>query len=446
MKLRRLLSVFLILLLSFTVAACSSNTNSEPAEKNSGKTTEKNESKNVEIRFAWWGNPERDKVYNQILDIYEKENPNVKIIREPSSWNDYWTKLSTQAAGGNLPDIFGLQLLLYGNEYFSKNVIEPLDSYVKDGTINTEGWDKAVIDAGKYKDNLYALAKGVTIESMIFNTSKLKDLGIDSPKSGITYEEFADYTKKIQEKLPKGEYAISGDPTSIEHGIEMWARQKGGSFLSEDGKSLGFTEADLKSYWTYWDDLRKAGVIPSGQVSAEQSTTPDQSNFFATGKAVFIERPFNQAKVFAKYLSGNELDIMRYPTMDNGKNKGGEQLQVPAIVMSKKSEVKEEAAKLINYFVNDLEATKIYKAENGIPGTQPVRDNLETVLDPLDVKAIKVMEEVQKDIPTTTIRPQGSVEVLSIYKRYAQNVAFGKMSIDKAAEGFFQEAKQALNK
>jgi multiple sugar transport system substrate-binding protein len=444
MKLRRLLSVFLILLLSFTVAACSSNTNSEPAEKNSGKTTEKNES--VEIRFAWWGNPERDKIYNQILDIYEKENPNVKIIREPSSWNDYWTKLSTQAAGGNLPDIFGLQLLLYGNEYFSKNVIEPLDSYVKDGTISTEGWDKAVIDAGKYKDNLYALAKGVTIESMIYNSSKLKDLGIDPPKSGITYEEFADYTKKIQAKLPKGEYAISGDPTSIEHGVEMWARQKGGSFLSADGKSLGFTEADLKSYWTYWDDLRKAGVIPSGQVSAEQSTTPDQSNFFATGKAVFIERPFNQAKVFAKYLSENELDIMRYPTMDNGKNKGGEQLQVPAIVMSKKSQVKEEAAKLINYFVNDLEATKTYKAENGIPGTQPVRDNLETVLDPLDVKAIKVMEEVQKDIPTTTIRPQGSVEVLSIYKRYAQNVAFGKMSIDKAVEGFFQEAKQALNK
>jgi multiple sugar transport system substrate-binding protein len=444
MKLRRLLSIFLILLISFTVAACSSSTNSESADKNSGKTTEKNES--VELRFAWWGNPERDKVYNQILDNYEEEHPNVKIIREPSSWNDYWTKLSTQAAGGNLPDIFGLQLLLYGNEYFSKNVIEPLDSYVKDGTISTEGWDKAVIDAGKYKDNLYALAKGVTIESMIYNSSKLKDLGIDPPKSGMTYEEFADYTKKIQEKLPKGEYAISGDPTSIEHGVEMWARQKGGSFLSADGKSLGFTEADLKSYWTYWDDLRQAGVIPSGQVSAEQSSTPDQSTFFATGKAVFIERPFNQAKVFAKYLSGNELDIMRYPTMENGKNKGGEQLQVPAIVMSKKSQVKEEAAKLINYFVNDLEATKTYKAENGIPGTQPVRDNLETVLDPLDVKAIKVMEEVQKDIPTTTIRPQGSVEVLSIYKRYAQNVAFGKMSIDKAVEGFFQEAKQALNK
>jgi multiple sugar transport system substrate-binding protein len=444
MKLRRLLSIFLILLLSFTVAACSSSTNSESADKNSGKTTEKNES--VELRFAWWGNPERDKVYNQILDNYEEEHPNVKIIREPSSWNDYWTKLSTQAAGGNLPDIFGLQLLLYGNEYFSKNVIEPLDSYVKDGTISTEGWDKAVIDAGKYKDNLYALAKGVTIESMIYNSSKLKDLGIDPPKSGMTYEEFADYTKKIQEKLPKGEYAISGDPTSIEHGVEMWARQKGGSFLSADGESLGFTEADLKSYWSYWDDLRQAGVIPSGQVSAEQSSTPDQSTFFATGKAVFIERPFNQAKVFAKYLSGNELDIMRYPTMENGKNKGGEQLQVPAIVMSKKSQVKEEAAKLINYFVNDLEATKTYKAENGIPGTQSVRDNLETVLDPLDVKAIKVMEEVQKDIPTTTIRPQGSVEVLSIYKRYAQNVAFGKMSIDKAVEGFFQEAKQALNK
>lgn len=445
MKIKRLLSVFLVLLLSFTVAACSSSTSSKPADKTSGKTTKKTE-ENVELRFAWWGNPDRDKIYNQILDLYEKEHPNVKIIREPSSWNDYWTKLSTQAAGGNLPDVFGLQLLLYGNEYFSKNVLEPLDSYVKDGTISTKGWDKSVLDAGKYKGNLYALAKGVTIESLIYNSSKLKDLGIDPPKSGMTYKEFADYTKNIQAKLPKGEYAISGDPTSIEHGVEMWARQKGHSFLTKDGKDVGFTKSDLKSYWTYWDDLRKAGVIPPGQVSAEQSTTPDQSTFFATGKAVFIERPFNQAKVFAKYLSGSQLDIMRYPTMDDGKYKSGEQLQVPAIVMSNKSAHKEEAAKLISWFVNDLQATKIYKAENGIPGTQPVRDNLKDALDPLDVKAMDVMKQVEKDIPTTTIRPQGSVEVLAIYKRYAQNVAFGKMSIDQAVDGFFQEAKQALNK
>ncbi|MEH7117052.1 sugar ABC transporter substrate-binding protein [Neobacillus vireti] len=439
MKPRNILLKLLVLLLSFSLVACSSS-------KTESNSSNEKSTKKVELRFAWWGSAERDKIYNQILDLYEKQNPNVKIIREPASWNDYWTKLSTQAAGGNLPDIFGLHLLLYGNEYFTKNVLEPLDPYVKEGKISTDGWDQSVLDAGTYKNQLFALAKGVTIQSMIINKSKLERLGIEPPSADMTYQEFKEFALKIRAKLPKDEYVISGDPTSIEHGVEMWARQKGGSFLKEDGSDLGFSKEDLKSYWKYWDDLRKKGVIPPGKISAEQAGVTDESTLFGTGKAVFIERPTNQAKVFAKYVGEDKLGIMRYPMMDDGKFKSGEQLQVPAIVMSKKSKNKEEAAKLISWFVNDLEATKIYKAENGLPGTEPVRENLKSSLDPLDVEAINVLEKVGKDIPPTTIRPTGSVEVLTIYKRYAEMVAFGKLSINDAVDQFFAEAKKALNK
>jgi len=434
-KTKRIFSLFLIVLLSFSLVACSSESSGGSSGDSGGKT---------EIRFAWWGSAERDKVYNQILDLYEEQNPNVKIIREPSSWNDYWTKLSTQAAGGNLPDVFGLHLLLYGNEYFTKDVLEPLDQYVDNGTISLEGWDQSVIDAGTYNDQFYALAKGVTLESLIYNKTKLEGLGIEPPKNGMTYDEFKDYALEIRAKLPEDEYVISGDPTSIEHGVEMWARQKGGSFLTEDGKDLGFSKEDLTEYWTYWDNFRQEGVIPPGQISTEQANVTDESTLFATGKAVFIERPTNQAKVFAKYVGGDELGILRYPTMGDGEFKSGEQLQVPAAVMSKVSKNKEEAAKLINWFVNDLEATKIYKAENGLPGTEPVRENLKSELAPLDVEAISILETVGEEIPPTTIRPSGSVEVLSIYKRYAESIAFEKMSIEEAVDAFFEEAKKAL--
>ncbi|MCM3439370.1 ABC transporter substrate-binding protein [Metabacillus halosaccharovorans] len=442
MNVRRFFSVILILLLSISLVAC----NSESGSSTENADNNKNGSDKVEIRFAWWGSAERDKIYNQILDLYEEQNPNVKIIREPTGWNDYWTKLSTQAAGKNLPDVFGLHLLLYGNEYFTKDVLEPLDTYVESGVISTEGWDQSVLDAGTYNNQLLALAKGVTIQSFITNISKIEKLGMELPPANMTYEDLKEYALEMKEKLPEGEYVFSGDPTSIEHGIEMWARQRGGSFLKEDGSELGFSKEDLTDYWTYWDDFRKAGVIPSGEVSAEQSGVTDENTLFATGKAIFIERPTNQAKVFANYAGGDKLGILRYPLMEDGQYKSGEQLQVPAIVMSKNAKNKEEAAKLINWFVNDLEATKIYKAENGLPGTAPVRDNLTDVLDPLDVEAIEIMEKVGEEIPPTTIRPNGSVEILTIYKRYAEMVAFEKLSIKDAVDQFFDETNKALNK
>lgn len=438
MKIKRFLASFLVLVLVFSLAACGGNDSKNANGDSSGDQ--------VEIRFAWWGSAERDKKYNEILDLYEEQNPNVKIVREPASWNDYWTKLSTQAAGGNAPDVFGLHLLLYGNEYFTKDVLEPLDQYVEDGTISLEGWDQSVIDAGTYNDQLLALAKGVTIQSFIVNKTKLENIGVPLPAEDMTYDAFKDFLMEVQSKLPEGEYAVSGDPTSIEHGIEMWARQKGGSFLKEDGSGLGFAKNDLIEYWSYWDELRKAGAVPPGQISAEQTGVTDESTLFGLDKAVLIERPTNQAKVFKGYVGGDELDIMRYPQMEDSEFKSGEQLQVPAVAMSKSASNKEEAAKLINWFVNDLEATKIYKAENGLPGTAPVRDNLKTELDPLDLKAISILEEVGEAIPPTTIRPNGSVEVLSIYQRYAQNVAFEKMTIKEAADQFFKEAEAALGK
>ncbi|WP_179107324.1 ABC transporter substrate-binding protein [Sediminibacillus massiliensis] len=435
--------LFSVFCFALFLAACSGDQESANGEEGTDNDGEASDGK-VEIRFAWWGNTERDKKYNEILDLYEEQNPNVSIIREPSTWNDYWTKLSTQAAGGNAPDLFGLHLLLYGNEYFTKDTIEPLDSYVDSGIISLEGWDQSVLEAGTYNDQLLALAKGVTIQAMLTNVTKLEEVGMEPPPFEISYQDFKDYAGQLVEKLPEGEY-VTTDPTMIgEHGIEMWVRQKGGAFLSEDGSELGFSKEDLKSYWEYWNEMRDMGAIPPAKVSAEQAGVPEESTLFAQGKSVFMDRPTNQTKLFDGLLQGDEIKITRYPIMEDGEFKGGEQLQVPAIVMSKNSKVKDEAAKLLNFFVNDLEATEIYSAENGIPGTQPVRDNLQSSLHEKDVLAVEHMEKVVEDIPPTTIRPEGAVQVFTAYSRNAEAVAFGQLTVDEAVDAFFKEAEQIL--
>ena len=56
------------------------------------------------LRYIWWGNPDRDKRTNAAIDLYNKKNPDVAVDRESYAWADYWPKLATQAAGGNLPE------------------------------------------------------------------------------------------------------------------------------------------------------------------------------------------------------------------------------------------------------------------------------------------------------------------------------------------------------
>ena len=56
------------------------------------------------MRLIWWGNPERDKRTNAVIDLFQQASGD-EVLPETYAWGDYWQKLATQAAGQNLPDV-----------------------------------------------------------------------------------------------------------------------------------------------------------------------------------------------------------------------------------------------------------------------------------------------------------------------------------------------------
>src|SRR6266545_6494876 len=49
----------------------------------------------IQMRMAWWGSKDRHDRTIKVIDLSQKENPNVKITYEFSAFDDYWTKLTT---------------------------------------------------------------------------------------------------------------------------------------------------------------------------------------------------------------------------------------------------------------------------------------------------------------------------------------------------------------
>jgi multiple sugar transport system substrate-binding protein len=398
----------------------------------------------VELRAFWWGNADRAKLYDQIFDLYEKQNPNVKIIREWTSFGDYWPKLATEAAGGNLPDIFGLHVLLYGGEYANKNVLEPLQPYVDKGLIKLDGWDQSAIDAGKMNGQLLALPKGLTVNALIVDGTTVQSLGLPLPEGGMSMSRFKDYLKQLKAKLPKNVYPMT-DVSFNDHGLETFVRSKGKSLMTADGSALGFTKEDLAEFWTVWDDFRKEGLVPPAQVTSEFNSQPDENSPVVKKQAVMDFQPSNKAKIYSRTTS-DDLKIIRFPVADNAQYKDGVNLQAPSWAISNKSRYKDEAAKLIGWFVNDVEAQKIYNMENGIPGNKNVRDALLPNLSPFDVQAVHHYEEISPNIPPTNYRPEGAVQIMTIYKKINEQLAFNKMNVQQAVDAFFSEAEKTLKK
>src|SRR5690606_23572885 len=83
----------------------------------------------AQVRHFWWGNPERDKRTFAVIDIFNQKHPDITVTGETLGFGDYFTKLTTQIAGGNMPDVIqqGYGVLF---EYIANGAVVPLDDYV----------------------------------------------------------------------------------------------------------------------------------------------------------------------------------------------------------------------------------------------------------------------------------------------------------------------------
>ena len=82
-----------------------------------------------EIRFSWWGGQVRSDKTDKILQLFEQENPGVKVGRENADFIPHWEKLTIQAAGNNQPCTIQMQTRWLAT-FAKPNILRPLDDLV----------------------------------------------------------------------------------------------------------------------------------------------------------------------------------------------------------------------------------------------------------------------------------------------------------------------------
>ena len=228
-----------------TQAANTEETKTEPANDAGGEK--------VTITFAWWGDAKRHEKYNAIADLYEKENPYVKIERQYGSFNDYWDKLATQTAGGNAPDVQGMHAT-YVADYAQRGALLDLEPYLADGTIDIGSFPDSVKEVQKVEGKTVMIAQGVTMTGWNYNKGALDKLGVAAPDYNWTWDDFlakvAEIQKAINASDNKKRWAsvdASGDIT----GVQVYARQKGTDLFTAEGKGKRYPEEDILEGYAY---------------------------------------------------------------------------------------------------------------------------------------------------------------------------------------------------
>jgi multiple sugar transport system substrate-binding protein len=227
--------------------------------------------------------------------------------------------------------------------------------------------------------------------------------------------------------------------------FDVWLRQRGKRLYTEDAK-LGFTVDDAKEWFSYWEDLRKRnGCVPADVQTLDQAQI--ERNALALGKSAMGLTYSNQL-IGYQLLTKNKLGITMVPQAGPGAKSG--HYYRPALIWSIGSTTKQadKAAAFISFFVNDLEAGKILGVERGVPMSPKVREAILPSLNEVEratVDYVNLLADKVSDYPPPV--PIGAVEFdNNVMRKVADQVAFGQMSINDAAQRLLEDGNAVLRK
>ncbi|CAN7413119.1 extracellular solute-binding protein [Paenibacillus sp. LjRoot153] len=411
------------------------NTGTNPAASTAPTTSAK--ANPVTLRVAWWGGQARHDYTLKVIELYQQKHPNVKIESEYAAFDDYWKKLAPQAAANGLPDVFQMDIS-YLTQYGGRGQLEDLTPFTTNGVLDVKNIAESNLSGGKVDGKLVALSAGSNALGATVDPQMLKDNGI-TPKEDWT---FADLDAVGATLKAKGKM-LAGD---LRHDVyfPFYLRSVGQKLYAADGASLGYSDDKaFVDYYTMYKKWYDSGyLLPLDKLAQKKGTAEDDEMVLGNAVATF---GWSNQFIGFNTAAKRSLDVLKTPSWSQNKAL----FLKPSMFWSvaKSSKNKEEAAKFVDFLINDIDANKIIMGERGVPVSSKVKEALMPLLTPEQKKVFEYVAWAEKNAsPMDPPNPIGSVEVEKLLKDTAEQIMYKKITVQEGAAKFRKDANAILAK
>ncbi|WP_448809082.1 ABC transporter substrate-binding protein [Agromyces bauzanensis] len=386
----------------------------------------------VTLTFTWWGNDDRAQRYQQLIDAFEEEHPNITIEGNFTDFPSYWEKRKTEAAGGGLPDVWQFSDS-YLREYAEPGLLLDLDE-VSD-YIDFDAFDDSLKQTGQLDDVQYSLPTGYSAWAVFLNDGLLADAGIEPYEGGTSYEEYTEWMASVTEAT--GGAIFGGtDLTQRIQNFENVLRAKGENLYTADGE-LGFTEDDLRDFWESGAAARDGIAVPQQRLEELSPKSGFGANLTASEAS--------WSNFLGGYLadSGAESVTLVAPPTDEPGSKDLYRQAGLQVAISAGTEHPEAAAMWLDFVVNSEQAGEIFGTTLGFPASETKLAG--TKLEGVDKQVADYLDSVADRIgeaPPVPVVGYGSLE--QTFWDLGKSIGLGALSVDDAVDQFFAEAQVIL--
>ena len=222
----------LLLVIALLIAACGATP--EPSEPTA-------EGAKMILRAGTGDSGEGLDPHQQIIAAFEDENPDILVQLEAVAGRDYYTRLLTQIAAKDAPDIMQI-----GDDavpmFVDKGAFLPLDDFIGGGyPLDTSIYLPGVLEPGQWEGKQWLLPKDFTPLGVYYNKAIFDEYDVDYPADGWTWQDLLETAQTLTKDLDgDGKTDLWGVQLTANWttGFEYWVASAGGSLLSADGKQF----------------------------------------------------------------------------------------------------------------------------------------------------------------------------------------------------------------
>lgn len=391
----------------------------------------------VVLDMVWWGDNTRAQKTQAALDLFHDRHPGITVRTEYQDSAPYKDKLATRFAAGDPPDLMAMRMDSL-REYADRGALLELTG------LDLSGLGESARTLATVGDKTYGVPSGLNSIGFVVNRTLTDRFGVRIPDGNTwSWDDLATFGSEITEASGRQVYGTGFDLFVLAN-LFVWTRQRGEDFFTGEG-ALGITAATVRSWFEMAQTMRDRGAMPPAGFMDEAGASAAQS-YIASGKLASQIIPTNNFLSYNAAAGGN-LVLLRMPGETQGVRRG-QSIDTPALwSVAARSAHPKEALTLLDFLVNDPEASRATGTTRGVPPNQRVATAVRPGLAPDDQVATDYLIGLQgESLPRAFLYPPGGSAIAAALETITTEVEFKRQTAAQGAAAFITEAQKALRK
>lgn len=319
----------------------------------------------VELRMAWYDDGNEGTVLRDLLDRFEAENPDIKVVVDTVPYQTILDQLPLQVEAGEAPD---MARVTAGERY--RGFYLDLRPYVADPAYWDASFPAATLqwlrETGEESDALYGFPNQFTVTGPFINRTLFEQAGVEVPSDSsdaVTWQEWTDAAAAVAEAT--GVNAIAIDRSG--HRVAGPAFSAGATFFAEDG-SVTIDTPGFRTFAQLLLDWHTNSLTPAEIWVGSGGTYAAGAPFFISGElAVYMSGSWQIGNFSTNIGDAFDWEAVPNPTGDGGSTgmPGG-----TALVAFAQTEHPEEVARVMDYLASADVYREFVERTLFIPGHQ----------------------------------------------------------------------------